>query len=683
VRARAARRGASALLALAALLHPAAAGASAGEPDPAPLPGGEEAPPPEHRTLIRRGPSVDHWSRPSAIIDRGAMGDAGADLPEVLDAQPGLRVTRLGGLGSFSLLSIRGSTAEQVQVTLDGVPLNTADGAPVDLATLPLGPIGAVALYRGLSPVIAGSSALGGHVAIQSREPRGHRLELEVGGGSFGARAARAFYSHGASTWGLAAAVDYQGSTGDFSYLHDGGTAWDPSDDRRVRRENNAFDQGSVLLKGRLRLGPSVRLTVVELASHTRRGLPGIGLYETRESHLTLWRSVLGARLEADLPDVQLAVTTYLAWARTELDDPLGEIGLGAARTRDTSWVPGVTAAMRWAAIAGEELALTALASASWRLERLEPERAGGASAGAPSVERHIASVAAELELEERATRTTLVLSGRWEAAARGQGGDGGGGSLRAAIVQRAIPDTRISLQASRGLRLPSLFELHGDTGYVLGNPGLRPEVAHGLELAIAHDALGVGGRGLLTVELAAFAHWVDDLVQYVQNAQQVARPDNVARARITGLEAGLFADLLGHLRLRGSATWMDAIDTSDVAARRGRQLPLRPRWQVGFRVEGYLDLGGAVISQLGIRADVDHLAGNSVDRANLVRLPARTLIGAGLWAHFARGALRLDLALRNLGGDQVQDLMGFPLPGTSMMASLTWIPPMPRGGTP
>ena len=37
----------------------------------------------------------------------------------MLDEQPGLRTTRLGGLGSFSALSIRGSTTEQVLVFVD------------------------------------------------------------------------------------------------------------------------------------------------------------------------------------------------------------------------------------------------------------------------------------------------------------------------------------------------------------------------------------------------------------------------------------------------------------------------------------------------------------------------------------------------------------------------------------
>ena len=52
-------------------------------------------------------------------------------------------------LGSgFATVSIRGSTAEQVVVYLDGVPLNRALGGGVNLADLPLAQIESIEIYR-------------------------------------------------------------------------------------------------------------------------------------------------------------------------------------------------------------------------------------------------------------------------------------------------------------------------------------------------------------------------------------------------------------------------------------------------------------------------------------------------------------------------------------------------------
>lgn len=644
---------------LAALLALAASGARA------------EAPPPDaHRTVVPAGPRTSLWTRPTSVVDRGVLEErAAADLPEVLDQQPGLRVTRLGGLGSFSLLSVRGSTAEQVLVTLDGIPLNGADGAPVDLATLPLGPLARVALYRGLSPVLGGASAIGGVVALETRAPRGHWLEVAAGGGSFASREARAAWAYGDRDGGVLAAVDYRGTAGDFTYRTDGGTAWTTADDRDVRRSNAASDQVNALVSGALALSERVRLRVLDLVTHSARGLPGVALHPTRRSHLGLTRNLLGARLDARLPDADLALGASVAWSLTALSDPDAEIGLSAAETHDESLVPAAVAGARLRLLDGPVFGLTATTSAAWRYERWTPDRRGDAP---PPATRHVVSAAAELEAEEAALDTVLTGSLRWEGEPDGPGG----WSFRLAAARRLGPGSRVELSVARAVRLPSLYELRGDTGYVVGNAALAPERAVALELAVHHELeLGPGQRAAL--EAAVFSRWVDDLIQYVQNAQNVARAENVARARLTGVELGAWGDLLHHLRLRGSLTWLDAQDTSSIAARRGEALPYRPRWKGYARAEGYWRTGASGVSELAVYADVEALGASTLDPAGLVSVPARVLVGAGARARFADDTLRLDASVRNVGDARALDLAGFPLPGVTLMVSLAWTPPL------
>src|SRR3990167_7366899 len=47
-------------------------------------------------------------------------------LPEILMGQAGVHLTRFGGLDQSTSLSIRGSEAAEVVITLDGIPLNSA-----------------------------------------------------------------------------------------------------------------------------------------------------------------------------------------------------------------------------------------------------------------------------------------------------------------------------------------------------------------------------------------------------------------------------------------------------------------------------------------------------------------------------------------------------------------------------
>ena len=58
------------------------------------------------------------------------------------------------------------------------------------------------------------------------------------------------------------------------------------------------------------------------------------------------------------------------------------------------------------------------------------------------------------------------------------------------------------------------------------------------------------------------------------------------------------------------------------------------------------------------------------LDRANFVRAPGRTLVGASLGRSL--GAVRLLVEGRNLGDRLAEDVAGFPLPGRMFLVSLT-----------
>ena len=94
----------------------------------------------------------------SVFVESIRMADQGTydvDVSEILDSAVGVDVRRYGGLGSFSAISIRGSTAEQVQIYLDGVPLTRAVGGGVDLGTLPVRGIKSIEAIPSMSATAA------------------------------------------------------------------------------------------------------------------------------------------------------------------------------------------------------------------------------------------------------------------------------------------------------------------------------------------------------------------------------------------------------------------------------------------------------------------------------------------------------------------------------------------------
>src|SRR5207245_10126139 len=86
----------------------------------------------------------------ATVIRAEDFADRVTTVPELLREAVGVQVQSLGG--DFATVSIRGSTAEQVMVYLDGVPLNRALGGSVNLADPPPRQIESIAIQRGFTP---------------------------------------------------------------------------------------------------------------------------------------------------------------------------------------------------------------------------------------------------------------------------------------------------------------------------------------------------------------------------------------------------------------------------------------------------------------------------------------------------------------------------------------------------
>ena len=119
---------------------------------------------------------------------------------------------------------------------------------------------------------------------------------------------------------------------------------------------------------------------------------------------------------------------------------------------------------------------------------------------------------------------------------------------------------------------MPSLSELFGESGFLLGNPALVPEVGENLDIGVSWASTW------MTASVTAFGSLAANLIQYEQNSFGQQRPFNIGAARILGVEATLEANPASWATLRGQGTFTDARDVSDTAlGALSPQLPLRP----------------------------------------------------------------------------------------------------------
>ena len=597
-------------------------------------------------------------------LDRRAPG---ADLAQTLDAATGVNVRRYGGLGSFSTLSIRGSTSEQVQIFLDGVPLNRASGGGVDLGGLPIGGLSSVEIYRGAVPARFGGNSLGGVVHLRTR-PLGSevRTRMRTASGSFGTRQVGASIGGPWREWEYLGLVDYSASRNDFRFLDDNGTEYNAGDDGWARRLNSDFRGLRALAKVGRNLGAG-RLQVHNTLDLIGKGIPGLGNNQSLHTRYDTWRHIAEASLFGPLGrrGAGYRLQAHHSLTRDEYRDRLGEVGVGRQHDRNltrslglrgevNALLPGRSLVTAFAAARGESFSPDDLLRSESRLLRSRRRAlAAGTEVEVPLGARLTLNAGTQAEglddrfFDRKSFAPSDVLPSRenrellWGWRLGGKLDLGGGLALKA--------------HGGRYRRAPSFFELFGDRGAVIGNTGLVSEEGRNRDLGLVYRRRG-DGAGLELAEAVYYRNRVDDLIRFVQNSQRVSRPHNLGRALLRGVETRLQARLSPWLSVRGHYAYQRPENRTPFSFERGNDLPNAPRHRLHGRAS--LDLGG-----VGLHGEVSRESRHFLDRANLRAVPVRALYNLGGSLPLAQG-LSLSWELRNLTDDRVADLWGYPLPG-------------------
>ncbi len=641
--------------------------------------------------------ALEQRSAFSSIVPLGDLAPAGRDLTDLLDRTAGLQVHRHGGLGSFALASMRGSTPGQVLVCVDGVPVASAGDGFVDLARLPASSFGRAEIYRGAQVASFGGPPAAGVINLVTPDAIAVPLRLTVAGGSFGTGIARGQWGGARGAWSAFLSGQHRRSDGDFPYLNRNGTNFqNTADDRVERRANNDFEDTALLWKGTVRggghagaggRGPAAnpglfahRLRFDYTGQRFTRsgGVPGTETMQTRHvqfdtertrHQLTLddrWLLSWPVRAEAEVHHEQI---------EDRFDNRDGEVGLarvsGENRTTEAGGGGSVSLVI-------PPLRQEPRVSLDRRTERWTPYDRLRSTRGFTRTREH-RTVAAEDRLH--LGRLTCEASYRWARAIDNYAGPVGWGRPAEASAPRRREHEGpafgarldcgdgLLLKANRGrlARFPSFPELFGQNGVQEGNPALKPE--HGIQW----DAgLQFAPARPFRLETAYFENLIEDQVVLLQNSQRTVKAMNLERAWVRGLESAAFSRISlrpsTSLELQGSFTWQEARDVGNSATYRGKDLPNLPARE-GF---GSLRLlRGPWDGCWEVSARSSHYR----DRYNSPqkRTPSSTVHGVSVGRAWAGGALRLRGEVQNLLDRRVEDIDGFPLPGRSYLVEIAY----------
>jgi len=611
-------------------------------------------------------------------------------VADVIEAGAGVHVRRYGGLGAYAAASIRASSPSQVEIYLDGIPIQSAQWGITSLADLPLDGLERVEVYRGGAPSGFATPGIGGVINLVTGPTGRGRSLASVSTGSYGTWKVDLLRSGRVGSLAYLASYHHLQSEGDFEYLDRHGTPENPDDDAVVLRENNAFRQSDGLLK----LAPAPiagwRLEVADEVYRKESGVPGIENVPIRGAHFEVRRNIARATLEP--PPLAggaagLRAAGFHQYRRDLFFNPDDEVGFNRSDTdnRATAYGGNLEATLRWP---GDRHTLRLFGEV--RRERFTPEDKNPKIGVGFTRARRASTLSAEDQLAFLDDRLEITAAYRYQEAVDNYFGPVPFGEPPAPRDEPhwstfhgptygfrwwLAPNAAVKVNRTRYARFPTMLELFGAIGYVQGNAELSQEVGTTTDAGIVIRS-GGGGRDSGLLEAVLF--WADreDLIVFLQNSQRTVKAENLESAHVEGVELTARRAWSGGLAVSFSYTLQYATNQGPSPVFHGKRLPYEPRHDLYLRAS-------YEVGRLRLWHEYHYESESYRDRANLPEnlSPASHVHNVGVRWQVVRGLLAATAEIHNLADDRIVDVEGFPLPGRTFYLTLTIEPRGDEGG--
>ncbi len=520
-----------------------------------------------------------------AVIDATTLAAVqGPDITRALQQVVGVTLTRNGGLGSFTGLSIRGSASERVLVLLDGARLNdvAAPAGGLDFSSVMSGGIERVELLRGSGSLVWGSDALGGVVHLTTSLADGAQASAEYGGdGQFAGTVALGERDNGHSF----------GISGGYVTRHGFSSA-------AAGQEADGFSQLSLSARGDVQVGDNWKAFASARHASGKADIDGFPapLYLLADTAERQDMRQTTARGGLEFYDGQN--TAFIALARSETGRDL----LDGSASRQPSYATkgqSTRAEARGRLFVADGLAV--LGGADWEWSNFGDgfTRASTAIGSAHAMAEWTPAWQTSLQAGARIDRHREF----GEAVSLGLNGSA---RLSDYVLARA--------SWGQGFKAPSLFQLHSD----YGNTQLRPERSESLDAGLRYS-------GIMQIYVTAFRNNSSNLIDFITCPPSGAgicsgRPygtyDNIGRARSRGVEVAGTLDVV-----EGLEAGLAYAFTASTNRATGLRLARRPRHA------GTLTLDWQAFEPLTLGADVRVVSASFDDPANTRRLGGHALL--------------------------------------------------------
>ncbi len=579
-------------------------------------------------------------------------------LADALQLVPGLAVVQTSSPGTRTSVYTRGGESGYTRVLVDGVAVNDP-GGEYDYANLTIDDVDRIEVIRGPSSVLYGTDAVSGVIQVFTRQGRGRlRPEVEARAGTFGSRALHGAVSGGNGAGGYRIGAGHTQTAG-------------------IHAFNSGYSQ--TFINGTVRAGQrdigDIAVAVHYSDATVHVPTDGSGAVVDRNAFQSGERVTVGIdlgrqltqRLEArllltehrtdggftDQPDSGADTTGFFAQASVD------HVARRSADLRTNIGITGTTV-----------VTVGGLAEQQQQRGTLDTDSEFGPFSSATDVERVTRAGYAQV------VGTSAAVA--WNLGVRVDHSSvfGTFGTWRGGLAVTATPTTRLRAVAGRAFREPTFYQNFA-TGFVIGNPDLRPEQAMSWEVGVDQHA----ANGRVLFRATWFAQHFTDLIEYSFGTEPDA-PNyfNVAGARARGLELEASAAVTPSIRTEVGYTWLHTEvtesgfdDTPTGFFVDGVALLRRPAHSATAAVSWNARDGSALRVQAihrGAREDLDYAANG---RATL---PAVTTVDISANAMVRRAAagrpgLAITARLSNALDERYESVLGFRSPGRAFTIAL------------
>jgi outer membrane cobalamin receptor len=556
------------------------------------------------------------------------------NLADILSTVAGLEINEYGDAAGIKSISIRGSSAEQVLIMLDGRPMNDPQTGQIDLGQIPASIIQKIEIYRGPASAIYGANALGGVINIITKKGEGESIgEVKANFGTYQTRDYE---------------LSYQGSNEDLNYFLFGEYLTTEGS-----RENSQMDEINFLGKVDIQLDQQTNLDFTLQYNSYQRGVPGSLTYPSLQAVQADQNINFNSSWQRKTEDKDISVLVYNNYHKLIYDDPdeYGYTGSSIHKTNRTGlsytctdYDFGLDGEG-----SGEQHVLTWGAEAI--LDRVDSNEIGEHEAlnGAVFVQ--------EVWQPEDIDDLKVTLGSRYDYNQI----YGGQFNPRVGVSYRITDEVNFHASVSKAYRAPTFDDLYWpSTGYVSGNPDLVPEVAWAYEMGLRYINKEGEGRG----EFNLFRKNVENLINWAAGDNGIWIPSNINSARVDGIEVILEKDLGNHLRTNLGYTYLNAVDLDT-----DEQLKPHHKYSFGF---GYYNKNGDHQDEFYVQLEGYTVTERPDD------LPNYCLIDLNIGKELSLDnkdsqKVKLYFSVKNILNQEVEIVSGYPINGRTYTAGVSF----------